>query len=82
MAGNAYRCHPQLLPASSFTDSEAPLYPQVLAGSCASPSRPTSQGRLGAVGSPLFSGLLRHSFGSGGEMPEASPAPPQRCLTK
>lgn len=27
-AGNASRCHPQLLPASSFTDSAAPLCPR------------------------------------------------------
>ena len=27
-AGNAYQCHPQLLPASSFKDSMAPLYPR------------------------------------------------------
>lgn len=27
-AGNAYQCHPQLLPASSFKDPAAPLYPR------------------------------------------------------
>lgn len=44
-AGNASWCHPQLLPASSFTDPTHPApMPQVRAGSCA-PSRGSARHR-------------------------------------
>lgn len=38
-AGNAYQCHPQMLPASSFMDLESPLYPHQTLSSVPSSGR-------------------------------------------
>lgn len=59
-AGNAYQCHPQLLPASSLKNSTTSLIPanpfplpQVLAGSCAPPFKANVTGSLRGCQIPI-----------------------------